>query len=165
MKEKTTEVTVQGQQWLLRRMTPTTGSYIWQRLMAAMFEAQLKMGQAATDAENAADAAKDPETAKAEKEAAEEAAKKIPPEQRLRGMCGIAFMHLSFSDTEFMQTAAMKVISRVETLAGVTAPMPVMDDSGRYAIEDVANDPFLVTRLTVEALVFSLAPFLVESGA
>ena len=150
MKEKTTEVTVQGQQWLLRRMTPTTGSYIWQRLMAAMFKAQLDLGQQATEA--------------AEAEEVKDTEPKPTPEQRLRGMCGIAFMHLSFADTEFMQTAAMKVISRVETLAGVTSPMPVMDDSGRYAIEDVANDPFLVTRLTVEALVFSLAPFLVESG-
>ena len=151
MKEKTTEVTVQGQQWLLRRMTPTTGSYIWQRLMAAMFKAQLDLGQQATEA--------------AEAEEVKDTEPKPTPEQRLRGMCGIAFMHLSFTDTEFMQTAAMKTISRVETMAGVTAPMPVMDDSGRYAIEDVASDPFLVTRLTVEALVFSLAPFLVESGA
>ena len=151
MKEKTTEVTVQGQQWLIRRMTPTTGSYLWQRLMAAMFKAQLDLGQQATEA--------------AEAEEAKSTDPKPTPEQRLRGMCGIAFMHLSFADTEFMQTAAMKVISRVETLAGVTAPMPVMDDSGRYAIEDVASDPFLVTRLTVEALVFSLAPFLAESGA
>ena len=151
MKEKTTEVTVQGQQWLLRRMTPTTGSYIWQRLMAAMFKAQLDLGQQATEA--------------AEAEEVKDTEPKPTPEQRLRGMCGIAFMHLSFTDTEFMQTAAMKTISRVETMAGVTAPMPVMDSDGRYAIEDVASDPFLVTRLTVEALVFSLAPFLVESGA
>ena len=151
MKDKTTEVTVNGQRWLVRRMTPTTGSYIWQRLMASMFKAQMEAGVVAEDA---------PDTAKAE-----EAAEQPTPEQRLRGMCGIAFMHLSFADTEFMQTAAMKVISRVETLAGVATPMPIMDDSGRYAIEDVASDPFLVTRLTVEALVFSLAPFLAASGA
>jgi hypothetical protein len=119
--------------------------------MASMFKAQMEAG--AGIAESAEDIK------------AAEAAPQATPEQRLRGMCGIAFMHLSFADTEFMQTAAMKVISRVEVLAGVATPMPVMDDSGRYAIEDVANDPFLVTRLTVEALVFSLAPFLAESGA
>ena len=152
MKEKTTEVTVQGQRYQVRRMTPTTGSYIWQRLMASMFKAQMEAGAAATEA------------AEVDSKATE-AAEKATPEQRLRGMCGIAFMHLSFTDTEFMQTAAMKVISRVETLAGVATPMPIMDDTGRYAIEDVASDPFLVTRLTVEALVFSLAPFLAASGA
>ena len=152
MKEKTTEVTVGGQRWLIRRMTPTTGSYIWQRLMAAMFKAQMEASAAAT------------ETTEVDSKAVE-AAEKATPEQRLRGMCGIAFMNLSFADTEFMQTAAMKVVSRVEELAGADTPMPVMDDSGRYAIEDVATDPFLVTRLTVEALVFNLAPFLAESGA
>ena len=149
MKEKTTEVTVNGQRWLIRRMTPTTGSYIWQRLMASMFKAQMEAGVAEDTV---------PEPSKPDEP-------KLTPEQRLRGMCGIAFMHLSFADTEFMQTAAMKVISRVENLAGMDTPMPVMDSDGRYAIEDVASDPFLVTRLTVEALVFSLAPFLVESGA
>ena len=151
MKEKTTEVTVQGQRYQVRRMTPTTGSYIWQRLMASMFKAQMEAGAVAEEAPDV--------------KATEAAAEKPTPEQRLRGICGIAFMHLSFADTEFMQTAAMKVISRVENLAGTDTPMPVMDDSGRYSIEDVASDPFLVTRLTVEALVFSLAPFLVESGA
>ena len=150
MKEKTTEVTVQGQQWLIRRMTPTTGSYIWQRLMAAMFKAQLEAGAVAEEVPDVK---------------AAEAAPQATPEQRLRGMCGIAFMHLSFADTEFMQTSAMKVISRIENLAGNDTPMPVMDSDGRYVIEDVASDPFLVTRLTVEALVFSLAPFLAESGA
>ena len=151
MKEKTTEVTVNGQRWLVRRMTPTTGSYIWQRLMASMFKAQLEAGAAATEA--------------AEADSKKGESVELTPEQRLRGMCCIAFMHLSFADTEFMQTASMKVISRIENLAGNDTPMPIMDDSGRYAIDDVASDPFLVTRLTVEALVFSLAPFLAESGA
>jgi hypothetical protein len=150
MKEKTTEVTVQNQRWQIRRMTPTTGSYIWQRLMAAMFKAQMEAGVTAETSATASVESTEP---------------KPTPEQRLRGMCGIAFMHLSFADTEFMQVASMKVISRIESLAGVDTPMPAMDDAGRYAIDDVASDPFLVTRLTVEALVFSLAPFLVESGA
>ena len=150
MKEKTTEVTVNGQRYQVRRMTPTTGSYIWQRLMASMFKAQMEAGVVAEETPDVK---------------AAEAVEKATPEQRLRGMCGIAFMHLSFTDTEFMQTASMKVISRIENLAGNDMPMPIMDDSGRYAIDDVASDPFLVTRLTVEALVFSLAPFLAESGA
>ena len=150
MKEKTTEVTVNGQRWLINRMTPTTGSYIWQRLMAAMFKAQMEAGVVAEEVPDVK---------------AVEAAEQVAPEQRLRGMCGIAFMNFSFADTEFTQTAAMKVIRRVENLAGTDTPMPVMDSDGRYTIDDVASDPFLVTRLTVEALVFSLAPFLAQAGA
>jgi hypothetical protein len=151
MKEKEKTVEVSGQRWMIRRMTPVAGSYIWQRLMAAMFKAQAAAPQVEEDSAAAAQT--------------EEAVAKATPEQRLRGMCGVAFTYLTFVDTEFIQAAAMKVTSRIENLAGVDTPMPVMMNDGRYAIAEIADDPFLVTRLTMEALVFNLASFLEESGA
>jgi len=96
---------------------------------------------------------------------AEEAVAKATPEERLRTLCGIAFLQLSREDMGFAQRAAMLVTSHMETLAGQPEqPMPVMLTDGRWACPLLEEDPMLVTRLTVEALVFSLLPFLAESG-
>ena len=85
-------------------------------------------------------------------------------EEKLRGLCGIAFMHLDFKDYEFIQTNSLKVISRMEDAGGISAPIPIMTDSGQWAAPEIADDLMLVTRLMVEALVFNLQSFLAGSG-
>ena len=40
LQPKTTNVTVNEQEYQLSKMTPAVGSYIWQLLMAACFKAQ-----------------------------------------------------------------------------------------------------------------------------
>jgi len=85
-------------------------------------------------------------------------------EEKLRGLCGIAFMHLDFKDYEFIQTNSLKVISRVESVGAASTPLPIMTDSGQWAVPEIADDLMLVTRLMVEAIVFNLSSFLAGSG-
>jgi hypothetical protein len=148
LQPKTTNVTVNEQEYQLSKMTPAVGSYIWQLLMAACFKAQ--------------------QVISVQTEAVQEAAipDKTTPTERLRGLCGISFMQLDFDKYEFIQTNCMKVVARVEVLAGnAPVPMPLMTYDGRWAVPEVADNLMLVTRLMTEALVFNLSSFLAESGA
>lgn len=144
LKAKTMNVELAGVSWQIRRMTPAVGSYIWQRLMAAMYKVQAA------------------QPAQEQEPKVEEPAAKTTVEEKLRLLCGISLMQFNFEDLEFTQKAAMRVVNRMEDLPGGATPMPVMTDDGRY-IPELADDPFMVTRLTVEALVFNLASFLSES--
>ena len=156
MTDKTKVVEVAGQRWQFRRMTPVQGSYIWQRLMAAMFRSAQSQS-AATQVEQSAE----------DKARIEEALAKATPEDRLRTTCGIGFMFLTFEEMEFVQKAALAVTSRLERPAGAAdeQPMPVQMSDGRWAVPELEDDPNLVTQLTTEALVFNLASFLRTGGA
>jgi hypothetical protein len=142
---RTSTVTVSDQEYQVRKMTAAVGSYIWQLLMAACFKAQQSMP----------DTKEQPSTKPEEESSAEE---------KLRGLCGIAFMHLDFKDYEFIQTNSLKVISRVESVGAASTPLPIMTDSGQWAVPEIADDLMLVTRLMVEAIVFNLSSFLAGSG-
>jgi hypothetical protein len=123
-------------------MTPAVGSYIWQKLCSAIY--RLQQRTATTDAE--------------EPKAEDPNAPKTPPDVKLRTICGLAFTELTFDELSFVQRSAMLVTSRLE---GNDTPMPVMQDSGRWdSTCGLEDDPFLVTKLTVEALVFNLLGFL-----
>lgn len=144
---RTTNVTVNGQEYRLSKMKPAVGSYIWQLLVAACFKASQAIG---------------PQT-----EAAQEtsAADKAPPAERLRNLCGISFMQLDFDKYEFIQTNCMKVVARMEALAGnAPVPIPLMTYDGCWSAPEVADNLMLVTRLMTEALVFNLLSFLSESS-
>ncbi len=147
MNAKTTVVEIMEQKYLVRKMLPVVGGYIWQKLMAAMFKAAQQAGSQVDEDQTA--------------EAAEATAKpKSTPDARLRGLCGIAFMHLEYKDFAFIQESCMKTVSRFEN----DLPMPIMSDSGQWVPPaDIAENLMLVTRLTTEALVFNLASFLDES--
>ena len=146
---KTVVVNINGQDFQFHKMTPAIGSYIWQLLMAACFKASQTVGGESNVSAPAEDSA----------------IKVTPAAEKLRGLCGIAFMHLNFKDYEFIQENCIKVTARIDASAGVAAAMPLMTYDGRWAAEDVADNLMLVTRLMVEALVHSLSSFLVESGA
>jgi hypothetical protein len=138
MHEKTKMVDVEGGSYQLRKMTPDVGGYIWQKLMQAVFKA----GQDSVPRE--------------EDESAIAAAKARPAEDRVKGICALAFMGLSIADYRFVQNSSMKVVSRIEN----DVPMPVMADDGRWAATDIADNPFLVTKLMTETLAFNLSSFL-----
>lgn len=148
MQARTTTTEVNGVSYQLRRMTPAVGSYIWQRLMAAAFKAAQQAGEAAMQTAES----EDPNTPQPS------------PADRLRSLCAVAYMQLEFKDHEFMQTACMKVISRVETIGDVESAIPIMQQDGTWAAPDIADNPFLVTKLMTEAIVFNLASFLAESS-
>jgi hypothetical protein len=144
MHEKAKQFELNGETYQFRRMTPAVGSYIWQRLMAACYKAGAESTQSTTTEPEA------PETDKLKPSA----------EERVRGLCGVAFMFFSFTDLEFVQKSAMKVTSKYEPDEKGRALLPVMSDDGRWTDQALAESPFLVTRLTVEVLCFNLASFL-----
>jgi len=142
MHEATIVVPVDGVNYQIRRMTPAVGSYIWQRLMAAVYKAS----EGRKDEVSAEPVAEVPQPSNAD---------------RLRAMCGVAFMYLDFDDFEFVQKNCMRTVSREEPGMGY---IPVVADSGQWAAKDLETNPFTITRLMVEVLVVNLASFL-ESGA
>jgi hypothetical protein len=141
MHEATIVVPVDGVNYQIRRMTPAVGSYIWQRLMAAVYKAS----------EGSKEEVAEPEDKKAPRPS---------DADRLRAMCGVAFMYLGFDDFEFVQKNCMRMLSREEPSMGY---IPVVADSGQWAAKDLEANPFAITRLMVEVLVINLASFL-ESG-
>lgn len=140
MTEKTKLVTVRDRQYQLRKMLPDVGSFIYLRMIGAVYNN--KVAQDSGEAQPA-----EPEV-------------KPKPEETARLVCGVAFMRgLSFEDLQFTQRHAMMVVSLMEDMAGTLTPMPVMTDSGKWANPELKDDAALVQELTMEALVFNLAGF------
>ncbi len=142
---RTKTIELDGSQYVIRRLTPFVGSYIWQRLVHAI--ALLQQEQ--------------PERSE-QKEPTEGAGPKPAPEDRLRGVCALGFMKLTSAELREVQEESMKVLSRTEN--GV--PMPVMTQEGRWTPgQGLEDNPFLVTKLTVEVLVYNLIGFFAETGS
>lgn len=140
MLPKTSTVEISGTNYLIRKMVPTAASYIHKRLIFAAFKVGSEAKQRIDDAP-------------------EPAADVQTPEQRAKGLYAIASMQLSFEDLGFIQTTCMKVISRVESIAGNEAAMPIMQDSGQWAAADIADDGGLIDKLTSEAVAFNISSF------
>jgi hypothetical protein len=150
MHDKKKTVTLAGERWEIRRMTPAVGSYIWQRLMAATYRMQVKNVGASG-----------PEPSIEESVKMKELMEKAPPEQRIKTVCGVAFMELAFDELEFTQNAALRVISKLQTAGGaVDVPMPITQEDGRGMLPELEASPSLVQQLTIEALAFNLVSFL-----
>jgi hypothetical protein len=129
---------IEGYVYQVRRMTPVVGGYIWQRFMHAMWKAR--------------------QEAKVEETYVEETPeeKKLPLDVRVRGLCGVALMQLSFEDFNFVQREALRMVSRL--VDGL--PIPITSDDGRWAFKEVAEEPMTVTKLVMEVLAFNLSGFL-----
>jgi hypothetical protein len=137
MHEATKIVSVDGVNYQLRRMTPVVGGYIWQRLLAAVYKAQ---------------------EGRKQEEAVEDDTKPKPTnEEKLRTLCGVAFLFLAFDDYEFVQKNCMRLVEREEAGAGFLA---VQLADGRMAVPELEANPLSVTKLMVEVLVFNLSSFL-----
>jgi hypothetical protein len=147
----TYDVTIGDVKYQLRKMTPARAGYIWQRVMHAMLKAQQESSR---------------EPSQDEAEAARKAMEGRTADERVRGMVALALMYVDLADFEFIQTEAMQAVSRWEAPAGAQpVPMPVMRDPRTWAIAEVADDPQLVTRLTVEVVAFNCVGFLSGSTA
>lgn len=142
--------TVLGTDYQFKKMTPLDAGYLWQKLVAASYRAaqQAARGEAAPEEEA-------------------QPASEMPAEDRLRAICGVAFMNMTYDEYAFVQGRCIRSVSRMEQKPGVdgAVPMPVMADSGLWAIQEVADDPLLVTRLMVEAVVVNCAGFLAGSAS
>jgi hypothetical protein len=142
---KTTTVEVEGKRYELRKMRAATGGYIWQRIQAACLRAAEERDPDKRVAVESAQALAD--------------ALSRPAEERMRGVCALAYMYLTFADYEFALNATMRATSRYDD-AGM--PMPVMSDDGRWAggTDDLEENPALATRVMTESLAFNLHPYL-----
>ena len=139
---KTEEVTVQGQKYLLRRMLPTVGSFIYMKMMGALL------------------------TSDAPTEEPSEQAKEIKPRDKARMLCALAFMRgLSFDHMQFAQNQAIMTVSRIEDGDAV---IPLMTDGGKWVpsprYTSVDEDPGLVQKLVLESLAFNLESFFSEGS-
>jgi len=139
---KTKPVEVSGRSYLLRRMAPVSGSYIYMRMMGAMMERVA----AAANVEEVRKSA--------------DVQLEANPEERARLLISLTFMQgLSLADMQFAHREALLVASEAEH------SIPVMAADGRWADPTLEEDPRAVHDLVVESLVFSLAPFFVQSGS
>jgi hypothetical protein len=139
---------VSGADYRFDKMTPAVAGYLWQKMKAGLFRVAQ---QAAAGRPRAA---------------AEEAPGPVDHEQRMRGICEIALTQTTPEEYEFVQLQTLRSVSRMEEKPGVGAlPMPLMTDDGRWAAQDVGDDPALVQRIMMEALVVNLTPFLAEGGS
>ena len=142
---KTTVITVDGANYQFAKMAAKTGSYVWQRLLAGVFKA----AQGAAPQQDAPEGAVQPSV-----------------DARMRGLCAVAFMNMEEKDYLYVQTLALRTVTLLQTgPGGEQLPMPVATFDGALALPEADDNPFLVTKLVTEALVYNLSCFLAGTGA
>jgi hypothetical protein len=147
MHEKTKVVLIMGHKFQLTKLPARVGSFIFWRLLGAC--SQVAERAASRNGGSLPTAQDAPEST---------------PEQRLRSMCAIGFSTMSFEDFDFIQRQALANVLRFEN----DIPMPIMMANGQWADSKdtpISTNTALVTKLTEESLVFSLADFFEESSA
>jgi hypothetical protein len=141
---KMKEVTINGQRYQLRKLLPDAGSYIYMKMMGALLSAAAESNTPP----------KDPDLDET----------KPSEDDKARMLCSLAFMRgMTYEDMKFAQRQCMQTTSRVEpSPSGSDIVIPIMNDSGRWAIPEVAEDIALVNAITTESLVFSLSSFFLD---
>lgn len=154
VKEKTRIVEIGGTNYQFRKMLPEIGSYLLMKLLSAGFNAQ-----GGANLENP--------HANSEAAAQPDADKREPSGEKLvRAVAFAAFLRgLDFESHRFVQRACLAVCSRMEERNGSGAlPMPLMNDSGAWAIPEIRDDIPLIMKLELEALAFNLSDFFEQGG-
>ena len=152
-------VPVQGRKYQLRKLPAVEGSFIYMRMMGAIYKAS---GEQVAANHRAPARAHD-------RHAEPEAPPEMTAEQRVRALCTSGFMHLGHEDFIAIQTACLKAVNRVETLNGVETPMPVMTDQGEWVPvqgewEHIGTNAYLAQLLAMEVCVDSLGCFFSETA-
>lgn len=147
MIEKTKVVELSGRRYLLRRMSPEIGSYVLMQIVGGLTKALTSGGEPTTNESIGKSGG---------------AAEKLRGEEFMRAVALPAFRGLDFDTHKFIQTKCVAACSRLE--GDPEMPMPIVSDSGQWAIPEIRDDMSLVMRLEVESLVFNLAPFFEAGG-
>lgn len=142
---KTTVTTIEGQRYQFKKMLPHVATHIYMHMLGAVLEGR--------------------KNEVPQEETSEP--KKMSAEDRVRALVSLAFMKCSLDDIEDFQRQAATVTTRLEVApnSGADMPMPIWSN-GRWvdSTEVQLNDnPALVHRIVMEALVFSLSPFFAQS--
>ena len=147
---KTKLVTLNGQNFQIGKVPPEAGGFILLRMIGANIQA----GSLARDKNSAAPTAK-PEPDKV----------LITGEEMVRATVFAAFLSgLPFEEFKFVQQSCMKAVAWLSNPKAVNVPMPVMNDYGAWAFEEVGDDIGLVMQLTMEVLVWNLEGFFAAGG-
>ena len=131
MKAKTKTVEVDGQRYLIRRLPANVGSFILARVSAASAGSATVFETGAQDMGSVV-------------------------------MMFASFLRaLSFDDFTFIQNHCLAVVARLEIAVpgAPEAPMPIVTDSGVFAIPEISEDLPLVMSLTIQSLLFNLSDF------
>lgn len=156
MKLKTKIVDISGTHYQIRKLAPDVGSYILGHAISAIAtKAATKGGQSPQNAQDNIGGATAPETAAVSESSAEDLA---------RAVALATFGGLDFELHRFVQQKCLAVCSRMECTEGSDVPMPIVNDSGQWAIPEIRDDLSLVMKLEVEALVFNLSDFFAGGG-
>lgn len=152
MKAKTKIVEIAGTRYQVRKLAPDVGSYILGHAISAVAaKAASKGGEAPQKPAGAAET----ETAAMSESTAEDL---------VRAVALASFSGLDFETHKFVQQKCLGVCSRMEGPDGQEVPMPIVSDSGQWAIPEIRDDMTLVMRLEIEAMVFNLTDFFAGGG-
>ena len=135
LKPKTKTVEVDGQKYLIRKLSANVGSFILARVLAASAGGIV-------------------------------ASKEGEQNSTIMASMFAAFLRgLTFEDFSFIQNHCLAVVARLETSAGSPeVPMPIVTDTGVFAIAEVGDDLPLVMNLTIQSLLFNLSDFFDLTG-
>lgn len=146
MKPKTKIVTIDSSRYEIRKLPPDVGSYILMQIIGAGISASSTGGSPVET----------PTQAQTEK---------LSGEDMVRAMTFAAFLRgLDYDKYCFVQSKCIAACSRMEDRGGTELPMPIVNDSGQWAIPEIKDNLSLVVQLTVETLVFNLSDFFAEGG-
>lgn len=145
MRPKTKIIEIAGTRYLIRRLAPDVGSFVLMQILKTGIKAASGAPKQ-YDGEYQRDEASD-------------------PEQVVRAMVMALGMDSSaFEQHAFIQNKCLQACARIESNAGVDAPMPLMTDAGVWAIAEVQDDLLTVLSLVTECLVFTLSDFFASGG-
>lgn len=146
LKSKTKTVEVDGQKYLIRKLSANVGSFVLARVLAASAGGMM--------------AAQDDQKTDKDTDAAKQMNAKI-----MASMFAAFLRGLTFEDFSFIQNHCLAVVARLETSAGSPeVPMPIVTDTGVFAITEVGDDLPLVMNLTIQSLLFNLSDFFDLTG-
>lgn len=140
---KTKIVELNGVRYQIRKMLPNVGSFILMKMLAAGMTAAQNLGGGESN-QKPADAGA------------------LSGENLVRGLVFAASQIFDFETHAFVQKSCISVCSRME--GDPELPMPIVNDSGVWAIPEIRDDIALVMNLETEALIFNLSSFFDQGG-
>jgi hypothetical protein len=148
---KTKLITLNGQNFQIGKVPPAAGGFILLRMIGANIQA----GALARDKQVEQSSSAAPVVDKA------------PPtgEEMVRATVFAAFLSgLTFEEFKFVQQSCMKSVAWLGNPKALGVAMPVMNDYGAWAFDDIGDDIGLVMQLTMEVLVWNLEGFFAAGG-
>ena len=158
---KTKIIEIDGARYQIRRMLPEVGSYLSMQLLGAAVKGGQIGGPTEGDSTVRTQNPRNGEVTPTEPARMGES----EAEELVRGVAFAAFLRgLDFESHRFVQWKALQVCSRLEDHGSGELPMPIITDTGQWAIAEIRDDMPLVMKLETESLAFNCSPFFAGGG-